>query len=137
MEANRTAPPPGRTARAARLSRAMPRRLRRLPTLPVRLDGMEVRVAATARARLLGLAGLRAGPPCGLLLPRTRSVHTFGMRFPLDLVWLNAHGRTVRVDMAVPPRRLRRCAAACAVVELPSREERAGPEPGPALTTDD
>jgi uncharacterized membrane protein (UPF0127 family) len=108
----------------------MPPRLRRLPTLPVRLHGMEVRVAATARARLLGLAGLRARPPCGLLLPRTRSVHTFGMRFPLDLVWLNARGRTVRVDMAVPPRRVRWCAAANSVVELPTANE-SGARTGP------
>lgn len=76
-------------------------------------------MAATARARLLGLSGLRAPPPCGLLLPRTRSVHTFGMRFPLDLVWLDAHGRVLRIDPNVPPRRLRACVAARAVVELP------------------
>jgi uncharacterized protein len=100
----------------------MPPRLRRLPALAVRLGGIEVRVAATARARLLGLSGLRARPPCGLLLPRTRSVHTFGMRFPLDLVWLDARGRGVRVDAAVPPRRLRWCRAARAVIELPAEE---------------
>jgi uncharacterized membrane protein (UPF0127 family) len=98
----------------------MPRRLRRLPTLPDRIDGIEIRVAATARARLLGLAWLRARPPCALLLPRTRSVHTFGMRFALDLVWLDAHGRVVRVDPAVPPRRVRSCRAARAVIELPA-----------------
>jgi uncharacterized membrane protein (UPF0127 family) len=114
----------------------MPRRLQRLPTLPVPVHGIEVRVAATLRARLLGLAWLRARPPCGLLLPRTRSVHTVGMRFALDLVWLDARGRAVRVDAVVPPRRLRACAAASAVVELPT-QQRAGPEPGPALTTDD
>ena len=66
-------------------------------------------MAATARARLLGLSGLRAPPPCGLLLPRTRSVHTFGMRFALDLVWLDARGRVARIDLNVPPRRLRAC----------------------------
>jgi uncharacterized membrane protein (UPF0127 family) len=109
----------------------MPRRLRRLPTLPVRLDGMEVRVAATARARLLGLSGLRAPPPCGLLLPRTRSVHTFGMRFPLDLVWLDARGRVVRIDLDVPPRRLRACRSARAVVERPSAERKSGTRTGP------
>jgi uncharacterized membrane protein (UPF0127 family) len=98
----------------------MPPRLRRLPALPGRLHGMEVRVAATARARLLGLSGLRARPPCGLLLPRTRSVHTFGMRFALDLVWLDARGRAIRLDPAVPPRRLRSCRAARAVIELPA-----------------
>ena len=114
----------------------MPRRLRRLPTLPVPVDGIEVRVAATACARLLGLAWLRKRPPCGLLLSRTRSVHTFGMRFALDLVWLDARGRPIRVDTAVPPRRLRSCGAARAVLELPTKE-RAGPGLGPALTTDD
>jgi uncharacterized membrane protein (UPF0127 family) len=81
---------------------------------------MEVRVAATARARLIGLSGLRARPPCGLLLPRTRSVHTFGMRFALDLVWLDARGRPIRLDIAVRPRRLRSCRAARAVIELPA-----------------
>jgi uncharacterized membrane protein (UPF0127 family) len=110
----------------------MPPRLRRLPTLPVRLHGMEVRVAATARARLLGLAGLRAGPPCGLLLPRTRSVHTFGMRFPLDLVWLDARGRVVRIDLDVPPRRIRGCRSARAVVERPSaRKKERDPDRAP------
>ena len=79
-------------------------------------------MAATVRARLMGLAGLRAPPPCGLLLLRTRSVHTFGMRFALDLVWLDARGRVVRVDAAVPPRRLRSCRAARAVIELPVGE---------------
>jgi len=114
----------------------MPRRLRRLPTLPVRIDGIEVRIAATACARLLGLACLRKRPPCGLLLSRTRSVHTFGMRFALDLVWLDARGRPIRVDTAVPPRRVRPCDAARAVLELPTKE-RAGPGLGPALTIDD
>jgi uncharacterized protein len=98
----------------------MPRRLRRLPTLPVRVDGIEIRIAVTARARLLGLAWLRARPPCGLLLPRTRSVHTFGMRFALDLVWLDARGRAIRVDTAVRPRRVRSCGPARAVLELPA-----------------
>src|SRR5436190_16845544 len=105
----------------------MPRRLRRLPTSPTAFDGVEVRVAATARARLLGLAGLRARPPCGLLLPRTRAVHTFGMRFALDLVWLDGRGHAVRVDRAVPPRRMRSCAAVRAVVELPTAKKERGP----------
>jgi uncharacterized membrane protein (UPF0127 family) len=95
-----------------------------------------VRVARSFRDRLIGLAFLREPPAEGLLLPRTRSVHTFGMRFALDLVWLDARGRAVRVDAVVPPRRLRACAAASAVVELPT-QQRAGPEPGPALTTGD
>ena len=109
----------------------MPRRLRRLP---VAASGgrLQVRVALGLRARLLGLAGLRAAPAgVGLLLPRTRSVHTFGMRFALDLVWLDARGRVARVDAAVPPRRVRACHAARAVLELAAGgADRAGLRPG-------
>jgi uncharacterized membrane protein (UPF0127 family) len=62
--------------------------------------------------------------PCdeALLIPRCRSVHTFTMRFPLDLIWLDGEGRVVRVDVGVPPRRVRTCLRARAVLELASRE---------------
>jgi hypothetical protein len=40
------------------------------------------------------------------------------MRFPIDLVWLGPGGRVVRVDRAVPPRRVRSCRAAIEVLEL-------------------
>ena len=97
----------------------LPPRLRRLPC--ARAAGLDVRVARTPLARLRGLAGLRVLPPgAGLLLPRSRSIHTFGMRFALDLVWLDAAGEIVRVDRAVPPRRVRACRRARAVVELPA-----------------
>jgi uncharacterized protein len=78
-------------------------------------------VADTFRTRLLGLALRSEPPPHALLLPRTRAVHTFGMRFDLDLYWLDGRGRVLRVDRAVPPRRLRRCAGAAAVLEVPVR----------------
>lgn len=99
----------------------LPPRLRRLPRVALGgpLAGVDVRCADDPLARLLGLAGLPAlGPRVGLLLPRTRSVHTFGMRFALDLVWLDGEGAVVRVDRRVPPRRVRGCARAEAVVEL-------------------
>ena len=101
----------------------MPPRLRRLPRaeLPAPLAQLDIRRADTHRARLLGLAGLRELPSgTGLLLPRTRSIHTFGMRFPLDLIWLERDGRVIRVDRGVPPRRMRACRRARAVVELPA-----------------
>ncbi|HMJ01628.1 MAG TPA: 3-hydroxyacyl-CoA dehydrogenase NAD-binding domain-containing protein [Conexibacter sp.] len=102
----------------------LPARLRRLPpariALPRPLDTLDVRCAHDPLARLLGLAGLRTPPPdAGLLLTRTRSVHTFGMRFALDLVWLDRDGRVARVDRAVPPGRIRVCQAAHAVIEVP------------------
>jgi uncharacterized protein len=78
-------------------------------------------VARTFRDRLVGLAWRREPPAEGLLLPRTRSVHTFGMRFALDLHWLDGSGEVVRVDRAVPPRRVRTCLRARSVLELPAR----------------
>lgn len=67
--------------------------------------------------RLVGLAF--AAPRGPLEIPRCRSVHTFGMRYALDLVWLDAQRRVVRVDRAVPPRRVRCCRRARSVIELP------------------
>jgi uncharacterized protein len=110
--------PPGGEVRAAAALSIMPRRLRRLPCLAL-ADGVRVVLATGFAARALGLAGLRAPPPAGvvLLLAPCRSVHTCGMRFPVDLTWLGASGRVLRVDRGVPPWRLRRCRGARAVVE--------------------
>src|SRR5512133_707915 len=95
------------------------RRLRRLPR--TELLGREVAVARGMRARLLGLALLpREHAGAGLLIPRCRSVHTFGMRFALDLVFLDADGGSLCEARGVPPRRIVRCGAAAAVLELPA-----------------
>ena len=81
------------------------RRLEPLPAIALK-DGLTVHVAAGPFARLRGLAGLDDLPgEHGLLLPRTRSVHTLGMRFPLDLVWLARDGSVVEVEEGVAPRR--------------------------------
>ena len=82
---------------------------------------MRVVEATTLRARLRGLAG-RPLPAHALHLPRCRSVHTFTMRFALDLVWLDRAGRVVRIDRAVAPRRLRTCLRAHSVVEVNAGE---------------
>lgn len=99
-------------------------RARRLAGLPPALVcGQLVPVARGPRARLLGLAWLdraEAGP--GLLLPRCRSVHTFGMRFQLDLVFLDPSGRPLAVRCRVPPRRFAWHRGAEAVLELPCVE---------------
>ncbi|HSK50140.1 MAG TPA: DUF192 domain-containing protein [Solirubrobacterales bacterium] len=93
----------------------------RLAALPQRrLLGFEVAVASGVRARLLGLALMpreRAG--AGLLIPRCASVHTFGMRFDLDLVFLDRAGRPLLARRGVPPHRFVCCRGAEAVLELP------------------
>ena len=78
-------------------------------------------VAESFRSRLLGLAWRsrsQAGP--GLLIPRCASVHTFGMRFPLDLFFLDREGRVISVRRQVPPRRVVWQRGARSVLEIPS-----------------
>jgi uncharacterized protein len=97
------------------------KRLRHLPDMTVL--GREVRVARGPRVRFLGLACLaREEAGAGLLIPSCSSVHTFGMRFPLDLYFLGRQGEMVAVRKGVPPRRLAFCGRARAVLEVPAEE---------------
>ena len=92
----------------------------RLDDLPGRdlPGGLRLAEARTRPARMKGLAKLDAMPErLALHIPRCRSVHTFTMRFPLDLVWLDRDGRPVRIDRTVPPRRVKLCLRARSVVE--------------------
>lgn len=78
-------------------------------------------VADGPLSRLRGLARLDELPEeRGLLLTRTKSVHTLGMRFALDVVWLDRRGAVVRVDHDVQPRKHAACRAARSVVEVRS-----------------
>ena len=78
---------------------------------------MEVVIARSLRRRLVGLALRRAPPGYALLIPRCRCVHTFGMRFALDLVWFAPDGRVLAVDRRVPPNRVVARRGAWAVLE--------------------
>ena len=75
-------------------------------------------MARSVRSRLRGLA--LAAPGAALLIPRCRSVHTFGMRFALDLIWLDARGRVLGVEEGVGPWRVRSRRDAAAVLEVPA-----------------
>ncbi len=94
----------------------------RFKALPRReLHGYAVPVATGFRSRLLGLAGLtRAEAGAGLLIPSCASVHTFAMRFDLDLIFLDRDDRKLAVHREVPPRRLIWHRTATAVLEIPS-----------------
>jgi uncharacterized membrane protein (UPF0127 family) len=87
------------------------------------LEGFTIHEASTFAARACGLA-LRRALPAGhaLHLTGTRAVHTVGMRFALDLVWLDAAGAVARIDPGVRPWRHRACRAARSVVECRAGE---------------
>ena len=100
----------------------LPRRLEHLPRFRISDDAV-IHEARTFSSRLLGLALLR-GLPSGhaLLIADCRSVHTFGMRFPIDVAFLDERGRAIRVSRAVPPWRVVVCRGAFAVIEAPAGE---------------
>jgi uncharacterized protein len=85
--------------------------------------GLRVHEARGLGARRRGLAGLDdLDANRALRIGRCRAVHTFGMRFALDLVWLATDGSVVRIDREVAPRRHRWCRRAAAVVETKGGE---------------
>lgn len=71
--------------------------------------------------------GLLASPPpaegAGMLFPNTAAVHGFGMRHPLDLVFMDADARVLRC-CRLPRWGVRSCQGASMVLEL--REHEAG-----------
>lgn len=83
-------------------------------------------VAASGKKRRKGLLGrdrLPAGE--GLWIIPCESVHTFFMRFPIDLVYLDRKNRIRKVRSAVGPWRLSACFAAHSVLELAAGTVRA------------
>ena len=73
------------------------------------------------RARgLLGRPALKSGQ--GLLISPCRSIHTFGMRYPIDVVFLDATGTVSKIIPNLKPARLCGSMAASNALELPASE---------------
>jgi uncharacterized protein len=71
---------------------------------------------------LLGRSELPAGE--GVLIRPAPSVHTFFMRFAIDVVFLSRDGEVLKVAHDVKPWRARSCRRAHAVLELAAGEAR-------------
>lgn len=69
---------------------------------------------------LLGRAPL--GPGEAMVIDACNMVHTFGMHYPIDVVFVDRAGTILRVCAAVPPRRLRGRFGARQVIELAAGE---------------
>jgi len=64
-------------------------------------------IAESFVPRFLGLMGRRSlSGDEGLLFPRCNSIHTFFMRFPIDVVFLDAQGKVLTVIEALRPWRM-------------------------------
>jgi len=67
----------------------------------------QAEVADTYFTRLIGLMGRPSLPEGrGMLIIPCRSIHTLGMRFSLDIVFLDWENRVCRHSFCVPPGRV-------------------------------
>ncbi len=78
-------------------------------------------VARKARDRMRGLLGRDALPEDeGMWLPACRLIHTFRMRFPIDVVYLDEQLEVCKVVEGLRPGRVSACLSAESVLELSS-----------------
>lgn len=77
-------------------------------------------IAKTSAARQKGLLG-RTGLPegGGLWIVPCESVHTFFMKFPIDLVYIDRKHIVKKVRRNVRPWRISACLTAHSIIELP------------------
>jgi len=98
-------------------------------SIPLRVTNMTrntvlatcMEVAGSAAMRNKGLLGRKQlAPGEGLWISPCEAVHTFWMKFPIDLVYLDRKNRIRKLVSTVPPWRLSACLTAHSVLELPS-----------------
>ena len=78
-------------------------------------------VADTSVKRRTGLLKHKnLEPGDGLWIVPCESVHTFFMRFAIDLIYLDKQRKIRKLRRAVPPWRISACFAAHSVLELPA-----------------
>lgn len=78
-------------------------------------------IADTGAKRSKGLLGrdeLASGE--GLWIVPCESIHTFGMRFPIDVIYLDRQHRIRKIRRNIPPWRVSACLTAHSVLELAS-----------------
>lgn len=77
--------------------------------------------AFDSRSRRQGLLGRDALPDgSALIIAPSNAVHTFFMRFPIDILFVRRDGRVVKVRSTVRPWRITASLRAFAVIELPA-----------------
>lgn len=70
----------------------------------------------------------------GLWISRCEAVHTFGMKFPIDVLFLNKKKKVLKIRRNMPRRRITVCLLARSVLELPAgTAEETRTEPGDQL----
>lgn len=87
-------------------------------------QSLQIRIAGNFLQRAIGLLFGDALPAGHFLyFPKCRAVHTFGMRYPLTIVFLDQEDRVLHVHQKVMPNRIVTCLRARAVCETRWRSE--------------
>jgi uncharacterized membrane protein (UPF0127 family) len=83
--------------------------------------GEQIGIADSSLRRLVGLLGKRSlAPGCGLFIVPSQAIHTVGMAFPIDVVFVDKKYSVVGLREAVVPFRVTRVFwKALGVLELP------------------
>jgi uncharacterized protein len=81
-----------------------------------------IQVAESLVSRMVGLLGRsRLNHGEGLLIKPCNGIHTFFMRFPIDVLFLDQNNRILRQYHSLPPNRFTSiCREAKSVLELPA-----------------
>ncbi len=80
----------------------------------------DARVADGFWSRLKGLLGTRGlADGEGLVIRPCESIHTFGMNYPIDVVFVAAADRVAKTIIGLRPGRMAMCRGSLYVVELP------------------
>jgi uncharacterized membrane protein (UPF0127 family) len=84
---------------------------------------LHVKLADTSLARLRGLLGkVRMRSDEGLWVVPSQGIHTFGLLFPIDVLYLDASLRVIDLVENLPPLRITGIRWQCAsVLQLPTR----------------
>jgi uncharacterized membrane protein (UPF0127 family) len=78
-------------------------------------------VADTSEKRRTGLLKRESLPRGeGLLISPCEGIHSFGMKFPFDALFLSRDRRVLKVRASMAPRRISFCLPAHSVLELPA-----------------
>ena len=93
--------------------------------LVLRVNGRPESVATTlepafdSAARRKGLLGRDGLPPgAALVIAPCNAVHTFSMRFPIDIIFAARDGRVLKIQPRVPARRVTGAWGAFATIEM-------------------
>ena len=91
--------------------------------------------AFDSKSRRKGLLGRDSLPEgCALIIAPSQAIHTFSMRFAIDVAFVSRSGKVLRVRRDMPPWRIAAAWRGFAVVELPSGAlERSDTRPGDVL----